>query len=120
MLTDFQEDLRDGMSIDDALRKYEITLDYAFHTLHKPLLYTRNPKKKRTHKYIQERNGKYYVRKQINGKIRTFGTYDSYNNAKRLRDYCIKHGWKQRNVDKYCEELGITRVSHPLNNARYH
>ena len=35
MLTDFQEDLRNGMTIDDALRKYNISLGVVFNALHK-------------------------------------------------------------------------------------
>ena len=118
MLTQFQEDLK-TMTLDEALTHHNLTLKEAFTTLHHKLIYTKKKPNKKL-QYIQATNGRYYVKKHVNGKVRSFGTYTTYNDAKRLRDHCIKHGWKQTRVDQYCKELGITRVSHPLNKARYH
>ena len=119
MLTEFQKDLR-TLTLDEALTKHGLTLKEAFTTLHHQLLYSKKKPQKPLIQYIQETNGRYYVKKQVNGKVRTFGTYTTLTDAKRLRDHCIKHGWKQKQVDNYCKELGIKRETHPLNKARYH
>lgn len=76
--------------------------------------------KKSVAKNIQERDGKFYVRRYINGKTRMFGTYRSLEDAKLVRDYLNKYGWKQKSVDSICEKLGVERVKHQRNTVRYH
>lgn len=128
----FQYDLQQGMSISEALTKHNLTFKQAFNQSHRP----KKPRKKRQsrkrntknwvnntgEKYIQSRDGHYYVRKSIKGETRTFGTYRTLEDAVLLRDYCMEHGWKQHSIDRYCEILGIERCthSHKRLNRRYH
>ncbi len=130
-LVDFQQDLKNGMSIAEALKKYNITLEYAMNHVNKPITEKHSKLKPscKPHKklkictvarYIQQIENHFYVRKQVNGKMRPFGSYSSLEDAIKLRDYCMEHGWKQRKVDKYCEILGIKRCSHWNSKVRYH
>ena len=63
-------------------------------------------------KYIAGFNGKYLIRKQYKGKNRLFGVYTTLEDAIKVRDHCIMHGWKQHSIDRYCEELGVERCRH--------
>lgn len=126
MMQQFQEDLRKGMTIQEACTKYGITLDYAFKHMPKTKTRKRNRKitkkqgRPRRHKnkipYIScnEKNitcryGKYFLRKRIRNKERVYGTYETLEDAVKIRDYCNEHGWYVTRIDEYCETLGIKR-----------
>ena len=115
-----QEDLRNGMSITDCCRKYNIS----FQDLCDRMPKRQKPKTKSNRftgeKYIQTRDGKYYLRKSVNKKTRMFGTYNSLEDAIKVRDHCIEHGWIQKNIDQYCRELGIKRYTDKKCRVRYH
>ena len=118
----FQQDLRDGMTISDALIKHQVTFKEAVDSMPRPV--TNNKQRKPvTHKqrYITGRSGHHYLRKQVRGKTRVFGTYKTIEDAVRMREHCEKHGWKERSIDKYCKELGIERCIHhnKRKNKRY-
>ena len=117
----FQEDLRKGMSIEHALKKYGVSFKKAVE------LMPRHNKNKKKHvkwesqeKYIQKRDGSYYLRKNINGKTVMVGSYTTLKDAIKVRDYCIKFGWKQRSIDEYCEVLGVKRIKDSRSKTRYH
>ena len=123
----FQQDLRAGMTIEDACREYNITFKQAFE--HMPAVSERpkKPYKKRHNgkssgeRNILQRNKHFYVRKCINKKTLMFGTYSSLEDAIAIRDYCDRYGWKQRKVDEYCRILGIVRCTGHVNQkVRYH
>ena len=117
----FQEDLRKGLSLEEALKKYGISFKRAME-----LMPRHHHKSKKKHikwisqaKYIQKRDGRYYLRKTINQKTVQFGTYNTLEDAIKVRDYCVKFGWKQRSIDEYCNILGVERVKSPQSKQRY-
>ena len=125
----FQHDLQQGMTINEACRKHDITFKYACDNMGKIQKKKIKPRKSSpTHasEYIQERNGKYFLRKYVSTCKRKksstvmFGTYHTLEDAIRMREHCKKHGWNQRSVDDYCKELGIERVISSKTKARYH
>lgn len=126
MLQQFQEDLRKGMTLTEACTKYEVTLEYAFKHMPKTITKTRKTRKKQgrprkfkrknnipyqpvKEKNITQRYGKYFLRKRIRNKERVYGTYETLEDAVKIRDYCNEHGWYVTRIDKYCEILGIKR-----------
>lgn len=122
----FQQDLRDGMTISDALQKHQVTFKEAVDSMPRPLGYASETYKKNSYntnqRYIKRTlQGHYYVRKQIRGKTRMFGTYKTLEDAIKIRNHCEKHGWKEHSIDQYCKELGIERCIHPhkRKNKRY-
>ena len=48
-------------------------------------------------RYIHRLEGKWAITKQVNGKKYYFGSYDTLEEAKKIRDYFIKHKW---NIDE--------------------
>ena len=121
MISEFQQDLRNGMGLSEALNKHGLTFKEA--VLYSPRPFTKQKKPASTHeKYIHApRCGHYTVRKYIRNRIRTFGTYYTLEDAIRIRNHCIKYGWKERSIDEYCKELGIKRCVHrnKRRNKRY-
>lgn len=120
-LTEFQTDLRNGMTIHDALIKHNLTFKQAVENIYKPHTQQKTPHPT-NEKYIAYRDGHYYLRKYSRKKTRMFGTYHTLEDAVKVRDHCIKYGWKQHSIDKYCQELGVKRCIHPKKgkNRRYH
>ena len=113
-LTLFQQDLRNGMTIKEALQKHKITLKQAMHKAEKTYKRPKKPKKqKNIDRLITHRNNHYYLRKRVNGKQTVFGTYQTLEDAIRMREYCEKHGWEQKSISRYCQELGIERCRGP-------
>ena len=124
-LTSFQQDLKNGMTIHDALCKHGLTFKQAVLSVSKPRKKQKKNYKQRTHssneKYIIGRDGHYYLRKNVNGSTLMFGTYKTLEDAIRMRNHCIEHGWKQKSIDRYCEVLGIERCKKGHNSkVRYH
>lgn len=128
-ILEFQQDLKKGLTLDEACRKHKISLDYAFK--HMPKKITRSKKrnitkklgrppkiKRKNHnisylpvdeKNITERYGKFFLRKRVQGKERVFGTYKTVEDAVKIRDYCDEHGWHRIRIDEYCNILGVER-----------
>jgi len=54
----------------------------------------RNPYEKANGKNIYKNNqGKYYVQKIINGEAKNYGMFDTFHEAMKRRDECIRNGW---------------------------
>lgn len=108
----FQKDLQDGMTLAEALEKHNLTLRQAFNTLHfsqppKPITYPRDYNRTVDY-YIFKRKRTYSIRKQINDKQCTFGSYSTLEDAQKVRDYLIAHHWKTP-VDEACRILKVKR-----------
>lgn len=137
---EFREDLKRGMSIEDALVKHGLSFQTAFNVLQykqpdqpgtviKPRFRKpkNHPKKKHSQNYVKsnemyimQRNNTFCIRKQIKGTTRMFGTYNSLEDALKMREALEQDGWHQRHVDKICKELGILRrKGHPNSKVRY-
>ena len=102
----FQEDIRDGMKLEEALHKHQLSLKYAFNNMPKTVV-----KRGGNPTFIAPVGNKFLIRKTVNGSTKHFGTYMTLNEAVKVRDYCERHGWIKENLDKYCEELGVERVT---------
>lgn len=123
-LTEFQTDLNNGMSIETALQKHNLTLHKAFNTLHEQINPKRKPPKPRYKPLgipnIYQIGTKYYIKKTIKGKGRLYGSYNSLEDALRMKQALEEDGWHQRHVDRICNELGIKRSLYFNNKVRYH
>lgn len=137
---ELREDLRNGMSIHDGLIKHGLSLETAVQMLQYrqpeehyientiPPRKIRKPSRKKKvnyvkcgERYIMQRNDTFCVRRTIKGKTRMFGTYNSLEDALRMRDALELDGWHQTHVDRICKELGIVRRNgHPNCKVRYH
>jgi hypothetical protein len=111
VLIDFQQDLRNGSSLHEALCKHNLSLKEAMDGMDKPL--TRTHRKKRQYELMGKfiyRMGPYYViQKSMNNITVNFGTYNSLSDAQRVRDYLVENGWYKSKLDSVCELLGVER-----------
>ena len=101
-----QNDLKAGMSIEDALTKHGMTFKEAFDGMPKPLGKTGVGEK-----YITLHQGKYIIQKTTKGKRRIFGSYNRLEDAIKVRDYCVEHGWYITKLDDYCKAVGVERCT---------
>ena len=116
-IREFQQDLNQGMTIEDACRKHKVTFKRAFEILHykdvnkdkikrptprRPLGNTGEP-------YIRydEKSGTYMLRKKVNKKFTYFGRYKTLEDAVQVRDYMMTHGWYKHRLDSIRKELGV-------------
>ena len=97
----FQQDLKDGMSIEEALKKHELTFQYACENMPRQL--TKERKKGNPSKYISRNEDKYLLRKNNV----YYGRYRTLKDAMRVRDYMEKHGWNKKDLKKIQEKLGV-------------
>lgn len=113
MTNEIQEDLRNGMSINDACAKYGLTFKELCEKMPKPYTLLQRKAKKPPRltgeRYIQKWFGCYHIRKSINKKTVSFGSYDTLEDAVLMRDYLMEHGWRKDLLDVYCSRLGVTR-----------
>lgn len=97
------------MTIEDALTKHGMTFKEAFDGMPKPL--TNGGNTGVGEKFISKHQGKYIIRKRTKGKTRVFGTYDTLEDAVKVRDYIVEHGWYITKLDEYCEACGVERCT---------
>lgn len=108
-LKPFQVDLRNGMSIDDALKKHNLTLQEAVMSV--PCNYgrKRNQKWRTDTRNINKRGEHFIIVKKKDGRTKTYGTYDSLKSAQMVRDCLDDYGWEQLDVGLICALLGVER-----------
>lgn len=105
----FQVDMREGMSIDDALRKYNLTLDEAVKLV--PRTYARrNQRVRDDNRNIFRRGSHFTILKKRDGKTKQFGTYNDLRSARLVRDCLDINGWEQLDVGLICALLGVERL----------
>ena len=93
----FQEDLQNGMTLEDALRKHNLTFKEAVHECNR-ITSKKGVRYQRTH-HIYKNANKYRVEKQIRKKRIQIQT-DTYEDAVIIRDYLEEHGWTTENIEK--------------------
>ena len=114
-----QKEMAQGQTIADTCRKHNINFKTLCDTC-KGYIRTKN-KTGRQKSYILQKGERYAIRKTIKGKIRMFGTYNSYDDAIRMVEALQEDGWHQTHVDQLCDELGIQRRKGFINEkVRYH
>lgn len=108
-LMPFQVDMRGGMSIDDALRKHDLTLKEALKLV--PNNYKRNQAQWRDDTRNIYKSGNHFtIIKTRDGKTKQYGTYEDLRSAQMVRDYLDSYGWEQLDVGLICALLGVERL----------
>ena len=114
-IKEFQHDLQNGMTLENALLKHGLTFKQAWELCPKPLSHSerelKNPKRfcRRAGLHIQQRNDKFYLRRTIKGKMSSFGVYTRLEDAIKVRDYMEKNGWSKSKMNEACKKYGIER-----------
>ena len=89
MIHDFQTDLRNGMTLEDALIKYDMSFGEAVRKC--------RGNRVRDGKYhnIYMLHGKFRVEKMINGEVIYTGVYEDLEEALRIRDLLEANDWNK-------------------------
>ena len=88
----FQEDLRNGMTIEKALHKHQLTFQEAFEKCDNGSCRGNG---EYHHIYLDKKTGKYHVKKSILGKETHFGTFKDLDEAVKFRDELERNGWRK-------------------------
>ena len=101
---EFQKDLQNGMTIEKALTKHELTLKQVWRELHyRP----RNPNRpvdtSTGYRYIDYHQGKF----RVYYKNEYYGHYDDLETAVQIRDYLLENGWDKRRLQNIRRTLKI-------------
>ena len=73
-------------------------------------------------KYIYKLNNKYHVRKSINGKTEYFGRYDTFEEARKIRDKLMAFNWNKSCIQDLLDEKDKVKnyYKHIRKNHRYY
>lgn len=101
-------DLRNGNTIQEVCQKYNITFHELVHLMmpyNQPGI--RPGKKSKKTRYIRKYHGSghYYI---VRGKTH-YGTYKSFSDAVKIRDWLVRHGWDRSMLDLGCDWCGVVR-----------
>ena len=109
-LTAFQDSLKQGMTIDEALTKYNLTLKQAFTALQYTKPNTKTKKRRQTspERNIIKHENTYLIRKTINHHTKYYGRYNTLADARRVKNELISLNWNA-DIDEVCQKLGIQR-----------
>ncbi len=112
VLIEVRNELRNGESIDETLRKHNLTLKDAVRNMEKS---NTKPMQKVPlsvnidSKHIYKVGNYYVVQKSVRGRSYNFGTYNCLADAERVRDYFVEHGWRKSDLNKACRVVGVER-----------
>lgn len=102
-LITFQDDLRNGMTLEDALTKHDLTLKEAVIEC-SAMSNKRGVSKGEYHHIYRGPMGKFKVSRQINNK-RYCIMVEDLDIAVRIRNYFEEYGWTSRNLEYVKEKL---------------
>lgn len=95
------------------MKKYQLPYQQYYRLL-KKLKKTYDIKESRitaSSRYIYEYSNAYQIKKKVGGTQYYFGSYDSFETAKRVRDYLENHDWNitewESNKETILEEIGV-------------
>lgn len=105
----FRKDLRNGMTIEEGLKKHNMSLNDIF----QQNLKKSKPSNKKHKGSIWKTRSKvphFAVHKMINGKHHSYGVYRTRQEAEIIRERLHQANWNKEELDKILEETGIQRV----------
>lgn len=115
-IKEFQEDLRQGVSLHDALCKHDYNLKDVFYTLHHQVKYPRRESNGTVSEDIINQGESFYIVHAFRDECKRskyhsvhYGSYKSLNDAECMREALKKCNWDKLKVNSLCKKLGITR-----------
>ena len=96
----FRNDLRDGMTLENALRKYDFNLREVFDFCHRRNLDSQ-------YRFIYLLNGSFVIRRVVDGKQMYYFRCRELDDAVRIRDKLIECDWDKSKIPEIKMELGL-------------
>ena len=104
-------DMRSGRPIEEVLKEHNLDFKSAMALLRKANDPRKKLKKNRYkstgEKYISKYGNVFMVRRTLNGKLQYFGSYETLEDAIKIRDYLEVHGWYKHRLDTAKRNCGI-------------
>ena len=106
-VTELHQDMK-TMSITDACTKHCISFKEAVALLSK---YNPYPKKTKfvqiDEPHINKYGNRFIIKKSIKGKLQHFGSYKTLEDAIKVRDYMMEHGWDKSKIKEVKQIVGV-------------
>ena len=96
----FRNDLKGGMTLENALRKYGLSLREAFQYCHRKNL--DNP-----YRFIYLCNGSFQVRRVVDGRNEYYYCCKELDEAVLVRDKLMEHDWDRAKMPEILRELDL-------------
>ena len=95
-------DLRAGMSVEEGLKKHETSLQEIFQKNY-------NRRKRRTDpKYVlRQETNHFTINKKVNNVTVHFGTFETIDDAVKVRDELMKCDWDKTRIPEICKQVGV-------------
>ena len=94
----FRDDLRNGMTLENALMKHHFTLLEVFNYCHRRNLDSQ-------YRFIYLGNGTFNIRRYVNGKQEYYACCKELGDAMLVRDKLMECDWDKSQVPRIMEEL---------------
>ena len=104
MFSEISKDLKNE-SIEDICTKYNITFKELVEQSMQNNLRVSGDKS--AYKFIYQKEHGYVIQKTIKTKYQYFGTYDSLEDARKVRDKLIDCNWEKSQLPLILKELGV-------------
>ncbi len=98
-----RDDLWNGMTINNACRKYRVSFQDIVEMMKNDV----PPTEKRTCDALYV--SPYYNKFRLSKNSVHYGTYNTVEDAVKVRDWFILHRWDKRKVDEVCRIVGVKR-----------
>ena len=96
----FRNDLRNGMTLENALMKYGWSLREVFQYCHRKNVDNQ-------YRFICLCNGYFNIRKYVNGEQIYYGYFKELDDAVKVRDKLMECDWDKSQLPRIMEELGL-------------
>ena len=112
-MNNLEDEVRDTITpLNEILQKHQTNLKKVMSTKNKKVHEEKSKKKTKTNIVnITYTRGVYMIKKYINSKNVYYGSYDTLEDANRVKQELIKNNWDKTCLDKICKELGVRRRS---------
>lgn len=99
---DFRQDLRNGMKLEDALKKHNMSFQEAFEGCKRM-----SPSNDSNFHniYCDRRNGKFMIQKWVGTILMNYGSYDDLDVAVLVRDFVEKQDWSKEGLKEFLDGL---------------
>ena len=110
-ISQLRKDLKGELTLEEVCIKHNISFGEMVEIMARNQPRKPKNKSRKYHstgeRYISYYDKRYMLRRRINGKFRSFGGYETLEDAIKMRDYLDEHGWHSRRVPAIRKRLGV-------------
>lgn len=102
---ELKQDFKSHLTITEVCMKHKITLGEALCLIQPKYARNQSSPNRTNEHYIQELNGRFYIRKRRRNKIRSYGGYSTLEEAIKVRDKLMNCEWDRSKLEQIKKEV---------------